>query len=97
MTCRSRQGGMLVIFGGKGNPSASAGGVPLPPKPPIPSPARFYYTLSPLKKGKREAAAQRRPAQSERKNRVFSAKRQAVWFGTQSVSNWKCSKGRYGK
>ena len=36
---------------------------------------------------KREAAAQRRPAQSERKNRVFSAKRQAVWFETRSVSN----------
>ena len=35
----------------------------------------------------REAAAQRRPAQSERKNRVFSAKRQAVWFETHSVSN----------
>ncbi|HIU18276.1 MAG TPA: hypothetical protein IAB01_07490 [Candidatus Avidesulfovibrio excrementigallinarum] len=40
-----------------------------------------------LKKGKREAAAPRRPAQSERKNRVFSAKRQAVWFETQRVSN----------
>ena len=25
-------------------------------------------------------------------NRAFSAKRQAVWFGTQSVSNGKCSK-----
>ena len=36
---------------------------------------------------KREAAAQRRPAQSERKNRAFSAKRQAVWFETQRVSN----------
>ena len=34
-----------------------------------------------------EAAAQRRPAQSERKNRAFSAKRQAVWFETQRVSN----------
>ncbi|WP_300801591.1 hypothetical protein [uncultured Desulfovibrio sp.] len=45
-----------------------------------------------MKKVKREAAAQRRPAQSERKNRVFSAKRQAVWFETQSVSNWNCSK-----
>ncbi|WP_297228154.1 hypothetical protein, partial [uncultured Desulfovibrio sp.] len=32
----------------------------------------------PLKKAKREVAAQRRPAQSERKNRVFSAKRQAI-------------------
>ncbi|MCI7569288.1 MAG: hypothetical protein MSH25_08000 [Desulfovibrio sp.] len=32
-------------------------------------------------------AAQRRPARSERKNRVFSAKRQAVWFETHSVSN----------
>ncbi|WP_300772338.1 hypothetical protein [uncultured Desulfovibrio sp.] len=27
-----------------------------------------------------EAAAQRRPTESERKNRVFSAKRQAVWL-----------------
>ena len=35
-----------------------------------------------------------RPAKSERKNRVFSAKRQAVRFETQSVSNWKCSKTR---
>ena len=40
-----------------------------------------------FEKVKREAAAQRRPAQSERKNRVFSAKRQAVWFETQYVSN----------
>ena len=31
-----------------------------------------------MKKAKCEAAAQRRPAKSERKNRVFSAKRQAV-------------------
>ena len=38
-------------------------------------------------KVKREAAAQRRPAKSERKNRVFSAKRQAVWFEMRSVSN----------
>ena len=37
-------------------------------------------SVSTLKKVKREAAAQRRPAQSERKNRVFSAKRQTVWF-----------------
>ncbi len=34
-----------------------------------------------------EAAAQRRPAKTERKNRVFSTKRQAVWFETQSISN----------
>ena len=40
-----------------------------------------------LKKVKREEAAQRRPAQSERKNRVFSVKRQAVWFETQRVSH----------
>ena len=33
---------ICCLFGGKGNPSAGAGGVPLPPKPPIPSPARFY-------------------------------------------------------
>ena len=34
----------------------------------------------PLKKAECEAAAQRRPAQSERKDRVFSAKRQTAWF-----------------
>jgi len=34
-----------------------------------------------------EAATQRRPAKSERKNCAFSAKRQAVWFETRSVSN----------
>ena len=39
-----------------------------------------------MKKVKREAAAQRRPAKSERKNRFFSAKRQAVWFETHSIS-----------
>ena len=44
-------------------------------------------SVSTLKKEKREAAAQRRPAQSERKNRAFSAKRQAVWFEMQSISN----------
>ncbi|MDM8216396.1 hypothetical protein QUW15_09590 [Desulfovibrio piger] len=44
----------------------------------------FFLSVS---KVKREAAAQRRPAQSERKNRVFSAKRQAVWFEMQSISN----------
>ena len=38
-------------------------------------------------KAKCESAAQRRPAQSERKNRAFSAKRQAVWFGMRSISN----------
>ncbi|MDM8216777.1 hypothetical protein QUW15_11575, partial [Desulfovibrio piger] len=37
-------------------------------------------SVSPLKKVKREAAVQRRPAQIERQNRVFSAKRQAIWF-----------------
>ncbi|MDM8216253.1 hypothetical protein QUW15_08860, partial [Desulfovibrio piger] len=36
--------------------------------------------------GAERFAAQRRPAQSERKNRVFSAKRQAVWFETQRVA-----------
>ena len=41
----------------------------------------------PLKKANCEAEAQRRPARSERKNRAFSAKRQAVWFETRSVSN----------
>ncbi len=43
-------------------------------------------------RAKREAAAQRHPARSERQNRVFSAKRQAVWFETRSVSNWNCSR-----
>ena len=40
-----------------------------------------------FEKVKRKAAAQRRPAKSERKNRVFSTKRQAVWFEMQSISN----------
>ena len=53
---------------------------------------RKSKSVSPLKRVKREAAAQRRPAQTKRKNRVFSAKRQAVWFETQSVSNWNCSR-----
>ncbi|MDM8214568.1 hypothetical protein QUW15_00095 [Desulfovibrio piger] len=47
----------------------------------------FFMSFSTLKKVKREGGGQRRPAQSERKNRVFSAKRQAVWFETRSVSN----------
>ena len=44
------------LFGGKGNPSAGAGGVPLPPKPPIPSPARFYQGKKP---GLRDTPAQK--------------------------------------
>ncbi len=48
---------------------------------------RILLERVPFEEVKREAAAQRRPAQSERKNRVFSAKRQAVWFETRSVSN----------
>ena len=47
----------------------------------------YDWIVSTLKKVKREAAAQRRPARSERKNRAFSAKRQAVWFEMQSISN----------
>ncbi|WP_300774300.1 hypothetical protein [uncultured Desulfovibrio sp.] len=43
-------------------------------------------SILPLKKAKCEAEAQRCPAETKRKNRVFSAKRQAVWFETQSVS-----------
>ncbi len=39
----------------------------------------FIKSVATLKKVKREAAAQRRPAKSERKNRAFSAKRQAVY------------------
>ena len=34
-----------------------------------------------------EAATQRRPARSEREKHTFSAKRQAVWFAAQRVSN----------
>ena len=34
-----------------------------------------------------EAAEQCRPAETKRENYAFSAKRQAVWFETQSVSN----------
>ena len=41
---------------------------------------KAFESTSTLKEVKREAAAQRRPAQSERKDRVFSAKRQTVWF-----------------
>ena len=37
----ARLAGGLWKFGGKGNPSARARGVPLPPGPPNPSPARF--------------------------------------------------------
>ena len=44
-------------------------------------------SMSSLKKAERAAAAQRRPAQSERKNRAFSAKQRAVWFGTRGLSN----------
>ena len=44
----------------------------------------------PLPKASCEAAAQRHPAQSERKNRIFSATRQAVWFETRSVANSEC-------
>ena len=40
----------------------------------------LFKALKKFSKVKREAAAQRRPAQSKRKNSVFSAKRQAVWF-----------------
>ncbi|HIX39525.1 MAG TPA: hypothetical protein H9857_01735, partial [Candidatus Desulfovibrio intestinigallinarum] len=50
-------------------------------------PSDELQSVSTLKKVKREAAAQRRPARSERKNRAFSAKRQAVWFGMRSISN----------
>ena len=46
-----------------------------------------HMSVSALKKVKREGGAQRRPAQSERKNRAFSAKRQAVWFGMRSIPN----------
>ena len=48
---------------------------------------RCYQSVSTLKKLKREAAAQRRPAKCEREKRFFSAKRQAVWFETRSISD----------
>ena len=44
-----------------------------------------------FEKGEMRGGGPRRPAQSERKNRVFSAKRQAVWCETQRVSNRNCS------
>lgn len=44
------------------------------------------WSVSPLKKKKRKAAAQRSPALSERKNLVFSVKRQAVCFEMRSIS-----------
>ena len=44
-----------------------------------------------FEKGEMRGGGPRRPAQSERKNRAFSAKRQAVWFETQRVSNRNCS------
>ena len=49
----------------------------------------FYHEIEGVtfEKVKREAAAQCRPAKSKRKNRAFSAKRQAVWFGMRSISN----------
>ena len=40
-----------------------------------------------LKKVKRGAAAQRRPAKTKRNDRVFPAKRQTVWLETQRVSD----------
>ena len=42
----------------------------------------WKQNVLPLKKAERETAAQRRPAQTERQNRVFSAKRQTVWLET---------------
>ena len=47
-----------------------------------------------MKKVKPEAAAQCRPAKSERKNRVFSAKRQAGWFEMRSISNENALRGK---
>ena len=49
------------------------------------------WSVSPLKKVKREAAAQRRPARSEPEKPRFSAKRQAAGFETPGVSNEECS------
>ncbi len=83
---RGRQEWWLV--GGKGNPSASARGVPLPPRPPIPSPARFFqgdeecgrYFLAPFVYNfslKRVAFQTIRPVVS-RKKRGFSG---SLWAG----------------
>ncbi len=44
---------------------------------------RGIESVSPLKKVKPEVSG---------KKRVFSAKRQAVWFEARSVSNWNCSR-----
>lgn len=44
-----------------------------------------------FQKIKRKAAAQLRPARSEREKRSFSTKQQGARFETHSVSNWKCS------
>ena len=61
-------------------------GFPFPPKQ-LTNSVNRPWSVSTLKKVKREAAAQRRPAQSEQKNHIFSVKRQAGNIETPSVSN----------
>ena len=46
-----------------------------------------HKSVFPLKKVKREAAAQRRPAKSERKKCFFRETTDRVWFETHSASN----------
>ena len=48
---------------------------------------RFNFEKGETRRRRHKTAAQRRPAQSERKNCAFSAKRQAVWFEMRSISN----------
>ena len=45
-----------------------------------------------VEKGETRGGGTARPPRTRRKKRVFSAKRQAVWFETQHVSNGTCSK-----
>ena len=54
-------GWRVLMFGGKGNPSASARGVSLPPRPPIPSPARFIQEDSALRECRRIPSGNRPP------------------------------------
>ena len=62
--------------------------------PPAVPATMFFQSVSPLKKAEREAAAQRRPAKSERKNRIVFAKRRIAGFETQRVANRNSSRTR---
>lgn len=50
-----------------------------------------------FEEAKCEAAAQRRPAERERENRVFPAKRLAVWFGSVTRSKRKMLESAQGR